>query len=48
MAQYEITPRPVVSASLNNVTDKRHVASLFWNQRFFAAPKNGSVRLNWR
>jgi outer membrane receptor for ferric coprogen and ferric-rhodotorulic acid len=48
MAQYEITPKLIVSANLNNVTDNRHVASLFWNQSFYAAPRNGSVSVNWR
>jgi outer membrane receptor for ferric coprogen and ferric-rhodotorulic acid len=48
MAQYEITPKLILSANLNNVTDKRHLASLYWNQSFYAAPRNGSVSLNWR
>ena len=48
MAQYAITPKLTVSANLNNVTDNRHLASLYWNQSFYAAPRNGSVSLNWR
>lgn len=47
MAQYEINPHLKLSANLNNVTDKRHLSSLYWNQSFYAPPRNGSVSLNW-
>jgi len=48
MAQYAITPKLMLSANLNNVTDNRHLTSLYWNQSFYAAPRNGSVSLNWQ
>jgi outer membrane receptor for ferric coprogen and ferric-rhodotorulic acid len=47
MAQYQINPHVKLSANLNNVTDKTHLASLYWDQSFYAAPRNGSVSLNW-
>ncbi len=47
MAQYEINPHLKLTANLNNVTDKRHLASLYWSQSFYAPPRNGSVSLNW-
>jgi outer membrane receptor for ferric coprogen and ferric-rhodotorulic acid len=48
MAQYEITPKITLSANLDNVTDNRHLASLYWDQSFYAAPRNGSVSVNWK
>ncbi len=48
MAQYDITPKLTLAANLNNVTDKRHLASPFWTQSFYAAPRNASVSLNWK
>ena len=47
MAQYQINPHFSVSANLNNATDKTYLKSLFWNQSFYAAPRNASVSLNW-
>jgi len=47
MAQYELSPQLRLSANLNNVTDKRYLTSLYWNQSFYAAPRNGSVSLTW-
>jgi outer membrane receptor for ferric coprogen and ferric-rhodotorulic acid len=47
MAQYEINPHLKLSANLNNVTNNRHLASLYWDQSFYAPPRNGSVSLNW-
>jgi outer membrane receptor for ferric coprogen and ferric-rhodotorulic acid len=47
MAQYEINPHVKLSANLNNVTNKTHLESLYWDQSYYAAPRNGSVSLNW-
>ena len=47
MAQYDINAHLKLSANLNNVTDKRHLSSLYWSQSFYAPPRNGSVSLNW-
>lgn len=47
MAQYEINPHLKLSANLNNATDKTYLKSLFWNQSFYAAPRNATVSLNW-
>lgn len=47
MAQYDINPHLKLSANLNNLTDKRHLTSLYWNQSYYAAPRNGAVSLNW-
>ena len=47
MARYDINPHVSVSANLDNVTDKTYLKSLFWNQSFYAAPRNASVSVNW-
>ena len=47
MAQYEVDPHFRISANLNNATDRTYLKSLFWNQSFYAAPRNASVSLNW-
>jgi len=47
MAQYEIDPHLRLSVNVNNLTDKRHLTSLYWSQSFHAAPRNASVSLNW-
>jgi len=47
MAQYDISPHLKLSANLNNVTNHRHLQSLYWSQSFYAPPRNGSVTLNW-
>jgi len=47
MAQYDINPHLKLSVNVNNVTDKKHLTSLYWDQSFYAAPRNGTVSLNW-
>jgi outer membrane receptor for ferric coprogen and ferric-rhodotorulic acid len=48
MARYDIDKNFSVSASLNNVLNKKYLASVYWNQAYYAAPINGSVSLNWK
>jgi outer membrane receptor for ferric coprogen and ferric-rhodotorulic acid len=48
MAQYAISPKLLLAANVNNVTDKRYLSSLFWTQSFYAAPRNASVSLTWK
>lgn len=47
MARYEVNPHFTISANVNNATDRTYLKSLFWNQSFYAAPRNASVSLNW-
>ena len=48
MARYDIDKQWSVSANLNNVTDEKYIASLYWDQAYYAAPRNASVSLNWK
>ena len=47
MARYDINEHLNLSANLNNVGDKRYITSLYWDQSYGGAPRNGSVSLNW-
>jgi len=47
MAQYDVNPHFRISANVNNATDKTYLKSLFWNQSFYAAPRNAVLSLNW-
>ncbi|MYM24888.1 TonB-dependent siderophore receptor [Duganella sp. FT135W] len=47
MARYEIDKHLSLSVNLNNVTDNKHLTSLYWTQAYYAAPRNGSATLAW-
>ena len=47
MASYEITPHWVASVNVDNVTDDKHYASLYWTQSYYAAPRNFTASLRW-
>ncbi|MFZ6874501.1 TonB-dependent siderophore receptor [Undibacterium sp. Di27W] len=48
MARYDISQNLSVSANLNNVSNKKYLTSLYWDQGYYAAPRNGSVAINWK
>jgi len=48
MAKYDITDKISVTANLNNVTNKKYINSLYWEQGYYGAPINGSIALNWK
>lgn len=48
MARYDIDRQWSVSANLNNLTDQKYIASLYWDQAYYAAPRNASLSLNWK
>jgi outer membrane receptor for ferric coprogen and ferric-rhodotorulic acid len=48
MARYDIDKQWSVSANLNNLTDEKYIASLYWEQAYYAAPRNASLSLNWK
>ncbi|MFB9245669.1 TonB-dependent siderophore receptor [Massilia antarctica] len=47
MTRYEINRNMSLALHLNNVTDKKYLTSLYWNQAYYAAPRSASVTLNW-
>ncbi|MHA6491831.1 TonB-dependent siderophore receptor [Pseudomonas borbori] len=48
MAAYDIDPSWTVSANLNNLTDEKYLSSLYWEQGFYAAPRNASMTVSWK
>lgn len=48
MASYDIDPHWTVSANLNNLTDEKYLTSLYWDQGYYAAPRNASMSVSWK
>ena len=46
MAKYDINDKVSVGFNLNNVTNKKYINSLYWEQGYYGAPINGTVSLN--
>ncbi|WP_156641599.1 TonB-dependent siderophore receptor [Noviluteimonas gilva] len=48
MARYEFADRWTATLNLDNVTDEKYYPSLYWNQAFWAAPRNVSLTVAYR
>jgi outer membrane receptor for ferric coprogen and ferric-rhodotorulic acid len=48
MAQYEINKNLSLSLNLNNLTDKKYITSLYWEQGYYGAGRNGSATLSYK
>ncbi|MEB0031987.1 TonB-dependent siderophore receptor [Undibacterium sp. RTI2.1] len=48
MARYDVNPKLSISANLNNIGNQQYLTSLYWSQGYYAAPRNGSVAINWK
>jgi outer membrane receptor for ferric coprogen and ferric-rhodotorulic acid len=48
MAGVDLTDRLRATVNLRNATDEEHLTSLMWNQSYYAAPRNVSLRLDVR
>ncbi|HEY8617181.1 TonB-dependent siderophore receptor [Phenylobacterium sp.] len=46
-AGYRLTERVKATVRVNNVTDEKHLTSLYWDQAFYAAPRNVQVSLRY-
>lgn len=47
MASYAIDEHWSVSANLDNLTDEKYLTSLYWDQAYYAAPRNASMTVSW-
>lgn len=45
MAGVDVTAHVKATVNVNNLLDKKYLNSLMWNQAYYAAPRNASVRL---
>lgn len=48
MVRYDFTKNLSATLNVNNVTDEKYIASLYWSQGYWGAPRNASVSLNWQ
>jgi len=48
MARYDITPHWSLSANLNNLTNKKYLTSLYWDQAYYGAPRTASITIGWK
>lgn len=44
-ASYELTEQVSLAANLNNATDEKYLASLYWDQALYGAPRNWTLGL---
>ncbi|QIL90083.1 TonB-dependent siderophore receptor [Microbulbifer sp. SH-1] len=47
-ANYKVTEQLSFSINGENLTDEKYISSLYWDQGFYAAPRNFSASVNWR
>jgi len=48
MARYDFAERWSATLNLDNATDKKYLPSLYWEQAYYAAPRNVSLTLAYR
>ncbi|WP_220446237.1 TonB-dependent siderophore receptor [Microbulbifer harenosus] len=47
-ANYKVSEQLSFSINGENLTDEKYISSLYWDQGFYAAPRNFSASVNWR
>ncbi|MCX2840601.1 TonB-dependent siderophore receptor [Microbulbifer thermotolerans] len=47
-ASYRVNKNLEISLNANNLTDEKYISSLYWDQAFYAAPRNFSASVSWR
>ena len=47
-ANFKATEQLSFSLNGENLTDEKYISSLYWDQGFYAAPRNFSASVNWR
>jgi len=48
MLHYDISKRWSANLNVNNITNEKYLASLYWDQAFYGAPCNVDLSLNWK
>lgn len=48
MAAYEFDKNTTLALNVDNVTDRKYLTSLMWDQSFYAAPRSASLTLSWK
>lgn len=47
MARWDFHPHAYATLNLDNVTDRKYLTSLYWDQGFYGEPRKASVTLGW-
>ena len=47
-AGYEPNDHCELSANLDNMTDKKHLTSLYWDQAYYGRPRSLNVSVSWK
>lgn len=48
MAGYDFNPHWSATFNVDNVTDRKYIASLYWSQGFYSAPRNYMLNVRYR
>jgi outer membrane receptor for ferric coprogen and ferric-rhodotorulic acid len=48
MASYEIDKHTTLTLNVDNVTDRKYLTSLMWDQSLYGAPRSAMITLNWK
>lgn len=48
MAGYDFSPQWNATLNIDNLTDEKHIPSLYWEQAFHGAPRSVSLSINYR
>lgn len=48
MASYRFDKSWSATLNIGNATDRKYLNSLYWTQAYYGAPRNASLRLDWR
>lgn len=48
LAGYDINKQLNIALNVNNVTNKKYLTSLYWDQSYYGAPRNAVLSLRWK
>ncbi|KGI76692.1 TonB-dependent receptor [Oleiagrimonas soli] len=48
MARYDFDPSWSATLNVDNVTNRKYLTSLYWNQAYYGAPRHYSLNVTWR
>jgi len=48
MASYDVSKNVSAQLNVNNVGNKKYINSLYWDQAYYGAPRNGSLSVSWK
>ena len=46
--RYDFSEQLALTVNVGNATNHKHVQSLYWDQAYYAAPRNVTAAIQWR